>query len=334
MKVSVCIPTYNQSAYIEKAIRSVVNQSFRPFEVIVSDDRSTDSTIDVLEQLEKEIPYLKIIRQPVNLGVALNTDTCLRAASGDYIVRLDSDDFLLPDYVETLCDLMNKFPNAGYAHSAVKEIDANDNFTRERKLLRTTGFLNADLALKASLKGYKVAANIVLFRKSALESVNYISANVNFVEDFYLSVKIAEKGYGNVYFSGILCCYRVWTDAGKVRVKRKKDDILGITKVFNDVIFPAYQKRAWNINRVKRAKEKFAKTQAKCLGWDIYSNNEKNELKELILNLSGSNKTRFFVWLYQSGNGKIVDFFSNIGQFIKLKAKKIILSSVSGRGRL
>src|SRR5690554_4686932 len=169
MKVSVCIPTYNQSLYLEKAIRSVAMQTLTPCEIIVSDDASTDETPEVLDRLSKEISILKIIRQPVNLGISLNVDACLRAASGDFVVRLDSDDILLPAYIERLVALLEKFPKAGYAHAAVREVDQYDNAVKERRLIRESGYHTEADALKAAISGYRVAANIIMFRREALE---------------------------------------------------------------------------------------------------------------------------------------------------------------------
>ena len=85
MKVSVCIPTYNQSLYIEQAIQSAAQQSHPPFEIIVSNDCSTDGTAEILEKLAKEIPSLKVFNQPVNLGMVPNTNAVLRLATGEFI---------------------------------------------------------------------------------------------------------------------------------------------------------------------------------------------------------------------------------------------------------
>lgn len=61
MKISICIPTFNQAKYLVQAIRSASEQSEKPFEIIVSNDCSTDHTSEVLEMLTKEIKELKAI---------------------------------------------------------------------------------------------------------------------------------------------------------------------------------------------------------------------------------------------------------------------------------
>lgn len=242
MKVSVCIPTFNQSAHIEQAILSASNQTRKPFEIIVCDDFSTDITASILEKLSCQIPILKVVIQPQNLGISANVDHCLRLATGDYIVRLDSDDILLPGYIEELASLLDKFPEAGYAHAAVREIDEHGNLKRERTLWRSNEFLNADAALKAAMLGYKVAANIIMFRKAALKAANYISLKINACEDYYLAAQIAANGSGNVYYPGFLSCYRVWNSHTKIT--RKKAEIMGLTAIFDEVLEPAFKKKA------------------------------------------------------------------------------------------
>src|SRR5690606_11449056 len=114
----------------------------------------------------------KVVSQPTNLGMVKNTNTCLRMANGDLIVKLDSDDYLLPEYIQRLASLMVKYADAGYAHCAVNEINAVGHKLKTRILNRKADFKDADTALKESVHGYKVAANIIMFRKDVLEKVN------------------------------------------------------------------------------------------------------------------------------------------------------------------
>ena len=221
MKISVCIPTYNQENFIEKAVKSAFNQTHVPSEIIVSDDCSTDGTQLVLQKLAIEIPILKIHRQSVNQGIAKNTDYCLRAAIGDLIVRLDSDDYLSPEYIKRLSALLRNCSNAGYAHCAIQEVDESGNFLKERRLFRKEVCQSADDALKAAVFGYRVAANVIMFTREALARADYLKGGANFAEDYNLTASISSMGFANVYDSEILAYYRVWADAGKVRQKRK-----------------------------------------------------------------------------------------------------------------
>lgn len=336
MKVSVCIPTYNQSIYLEKAIRSAAMQTLTPYEIIVSDDASPDETSEVLERLSKEIPVLKIIRQPVNLGISLNVDACLRAATGEFVVRLDSDDLLLPNYVERLAGVLEDFPQAGYAHAAVMEIDQYGSGVKERRLIRESVYHTEEDALKAAISGYRVAANIIMFRREALEKAGYIKNKADFAEDYYLSVSIAAQGYGNCYIDEVLSNYRVWMDAGKVRQKRKLAEINGLRQVFAQVLEPAYYENEYFLNLVKRKRSLFACIHADCLGWDEYTDNEKKELSDAIDALCNSRRVKFVKWIYLNGYGKafkktlwLLDLPKQILKTIVLRYKRHNRSRIS-----
>ncbi|HEX8607409.1 MAG TPA: hypothetical protein VF679_02075, partial [Pedobacter sp.] len=187
-------------------------------------------------------------------------------------------------------------------------------------------FSPADEALKAATKGYRVAANIVMFRKTALEKVGYISSDVNFAEDYLLSVKIAAAGFGNVYLDEVLAAYRVWTDVAKVRQRRKLEEIKGIYGVFKNALEPAYLERGWNQAELEERKSDLASGQADCLGWDLYSSTEKKEISDLLLQLSSSNKVKTMIWLYGNGFGNLISVFSRAIAAPKSLAKKVIIS--------
>lgn len=96
-KVSVIIPTYNRAHLLERAIRSVLNQTFQDFELIVVDDGSTDETNKIIGIFNLDIYY---IRHDKNKGVSAARNTGLRYSKGNYIAFLDSDDEWLPQKLE------------------------------------------------------------------------------------------------------------------------------------------------------------------------------------------------------------------------------------------
>lgn len=98
--VTVVIPTYNSTQYIEKAINSVLEQTYKDIELIIVDDCSTDNTVKFIEDKFKDIPNLKIIRNKKNVGVGISRKIGINNANGEYITFLDSDDYLLKDFVQ------------------------------------------------------------------------------------------------------------------------------------------------------------------------------------------------------------------------------------------
>lgn len=307
MTVSVCIPTYNQAPYLEEAIRSAAEQSLAPLEIIVCDDCSTDETPTVLRKLATEFPALRIIRQPENVGIVKNTDTCLRLATGDFIIRLDSDDRLSPTYAKTLSDLLLTHPEAGYAHAAVQEIDQHGAFVRERKLFRKPGFQSSPDALKAAVKAFRTAANILMFRRSALVAVDYMVGRPNAAEDYHLTTAISAAGFGNVYAEEILSFYRVWVNVERVKQRRKLMEVNGLRRVFEDVLEPAFSQRGWSLAPLKASRTSFACQHADCLSWSVHGVAERNELATELRALSSAPSVQFYIWLYSNGFEKILD---------------------------
>ena len=97
IKVSVIIPVYNREKTIERCINSIINQTYKPYEIIVVDDGSSDRTTELLEHME--CSYLKIIRQN-HKGAQAARNLGILNAAGNYIAFLDSDDEWLPNMLE------------------------------------------------------------------------------------------------------------------------------------------------------------------------------------------------------------------------------------------
>ncbi|MEH1776339.1 glycosyltransferase family 2 protein [Nostoc sp.] len=105
-KVSVIIPAYNTEAYIAKAIESALEQTLDDIEVIMVDDGSSDKTVEIAKSFTDQ--RLKIMVNQQNLGVSAARNRALRAAQGEWIAVLDSDDWYVPDRLEKLVYLANE----------------------------------------------------------------------------------------------------------------------------------------------------------------------------------------------------------------------------------
>lgn len=98
--VSIGIPTYNRRQLVMRAVKSALSQTYANMEIIVSDDASTDDTIQYLSTIQDE--RLVILRQTENGGIAANFNACLNAATGELFLNLNDDDWLEPTAVEKL----------------------------------------------------------------------------------------------------------------------------------------------------------------------------------------------------------------------------------------
>ena len=93
--LSICLPVYNMEKYIERAILSIINQSFQNFEIIIVNDNSNDNTENIIKRLKLEDDRIKIIKHIKNLGVYSSRVEAVLNAKGEYIIIMDPDDMLL-----------------------------------------------------------------------------------------------------------------------------------------------------------------------------------------------------------------------------------------------
>lgn len=111
MKVSVAICTYNGEKYIAQQIKSILEQTCRVNEIIISDDGSTDNTLSVAEEMLRgqSVDYVVLKNKPAK-GVAANFLSALKHAAGDYIFTCDQDDVWFPDKVEKFMQAVSQQP--------------------------------------------------------------------------------------------------------------------------------------------------------------------------------------------------------------------------------
>lgn len=97
--ISIIIPTYNQEAFIERCLKSVTNQSLKNLEIIIVNDASTDKTLDLCIAWQKKDHRIHIINNKKNMGQGYSRNKALKIARGKYITYIDSDDYILPNFL-------------------------------------------------------------------------------------------------------------------------------------------------------------------------------------------------------------------------------------------
>lgn len=210
MKISVVIPTYNSSKFIECTLQSVFSQKKKPYEIIVLDDGSADDTIEILEKYNGE---MKIHRQ-VNKGAANARNALCNLAKGDYIAFLDHDDLLHPDYLNKLEQTIIDYPNAiayitghvdflGYDQFDWDNVDLSDSDSRAI-IYEPTPFLkkyNQQTGLFGS-------TSFICIPKWIIPKLNGPLFDVSGAEDSYLCTSFPLLG-NVVYLPLPLIAYRI-----------------------------------------------------------------------------------------------------------------------------
>ncbi len=186
-RVSVIVPTFNRARLLPRSIRSVLNQTFEDFELLVIDDGSTDDTADVLASMSD--PRLRHLRQPDNAGVAHARNRGLREARGRFIAFLDSDDaWHAPklqrqiDHFETLDD------DVGLAISGFETVKSDGRVDVWQPTQR--GDLYNDLLVDNVLSG---ASSTLMMRRSAIASAGFFDPSLPAAEDWEYWIRIARS---------------------------------------------------------------------------------------------------------------------------------------------
>ena len=141
MKTSVIIATYNGARFIKEQLDSIINQTELPSEIVISDDGSTDSTVEIIRQFfaqHDDLPIqYKSVKNEGNHGVLGNFQNAAIYAEGDYIFLCDQDDIWFPNKVERMVEVMDSHDENVYIHNAQVIIEGNENEfkTSDRHLL-------------------------------------------------------------------------------------------------------------------------------------------------------------------------------------------------------
>src|SRR5258708_29809920 len=111
--LSVVVPNYNHAQHLPTSLPAILNQSFKPIEVIVLDDASTDNSVEVIRRFEAENPLVRLVKNEKNLGVMPNLNKGVQLAKGDYVFIGSADDEIIPGLFEKSMQLLAQYPQAG-----------------------------------------------------------------------------------------------------------------------------------------------------------------------------------------------------------------------------
>ena len=196
VKVSVIIPVFNGEKYIREAIDSVLNQTFKDFEVIVIDDGSKDNTLSIIKEYKSKIRW----KSQENRGQASATNEGIKMAEGEYIAYLDADDVCMPERLEVEAEYLDDHLDVGLVYSSYCQMNSVGEVERVVKALPHNNFLLLQ-------KDY-IARSSVVHRKNCLDEVGLFDESITGDDDWDMWIRISEK-FGIGYVERPLVKYRV-----------------------------------------------------------------------------------------------------------------------------
>jgi glycosyltransferase involved in cell wall biosynthesis len=152
-RLSVGLPVYNGEKYVDQAIESLLGQSYEDFELIISDNASTDSTADICLRYGKQDSRIRYVRQPRNIGLSPNHNFLVREARGQYFKWAAADDLYGRDLLKSCVDALDESPDVVLAHAWEAVIDGAGDVTQAMDYPLPTDSPSAPERFKAILFG-------------------------------------------------------------------------------------------------------------------------------------------------------------------------------------
>lgn len=193
--VSVVIPVFQRSEYLMEAVRSAEKQDHVNLEIVVADDGSSDSSLDLLLEELSDRPKVRVLRLP-HVGVAATRNRAIETSSAKYILPLDDDDLIEPDYVSKAVEVLEERPEVGIVYCLADLFGSVSGpwglppFTMKRMLLDNCIFVSA------------------VFRKADWERVGGYSTSMPAREDHDFFLRLLKVGVEPYRLNQVLFHYR------------------------------------------------------------------------------------------------------------------------------
>ncbi len=199
-KVSVIMPAYNAAAYIEQAIRSVMEQTYTNWQLLVIDDCSTDDTYAIAQRLAAEDDRIRPLRNEHNSGVAVTRNRGLELSVGAYVAFLDSDDVWHPDKLAAQIQMAER-EQAGLVYTSYAIVDADGQPCKQPYTVPER------ITFTDLLKENVIGCSTVLLSAAVAETYRFVTGF--FHEDYCLWLDILRDGHTAVGCTDILTDWRL-----------------------------------------------------------------------------------------------------------------------------
>ena len=211
-RVSVCMPVYNGAAYVAQAIESVLDQSFRDYELLICDDASSDETPEVCGLYKDS--RVRYIRFDDRGGQARNFNRCLDGARGELVTLLHADDFYLPDLLGRRVAQLDAYPQVGFVCGAIQMVDASGaQLSTSRPWAEGREFSQGEL-LEPLLHGCMISYLGLVLRR---ERRTAFRTDLTWGHDWDWELRLAQEN-GAHYDPEALACYRVHDASGTAEI--------------------------------------------------------------------------------------------------------------------
>jgi glycosyltransferase involved in cell wall biosynthesis len=239
---SVIIPAYNEAELVGSAIESVLRQSRPDWEAIVVDDGSSDGTADAVREFEQRDPRIRLL-QKQNEGLSAARNSGIDVARAPYLSFLDSDDLLMPGYLDAMGSALDAASDAGFAYTDAWAMDAASH-----RIGRTTAMSAwtpaedpagdpMDMIRQLIPNNFIFVATTV--PRAVFDRVGRFDPELSSAEDYDMWLRILSRGYTAVRPPGVLAIKRERSDAMSANYLKMLTNLCEVyRRIASDTDFP------------------------------------------------------------------------------------------------
>lgn len=190
LEFSIIIPCYNCSGFVVNTLDSIKSQSCKKYEIVITDDGSSDNSYDIIENYIKENPQMKIIlNRQQNKGIGSARNASIRLSSGNILAFMDDDDIWYPKKLEHMALYYNAHPETDVlSHNVYKR------YPNGRKKILPTSNPGDYPFSSLLLKGNTLAVSATSVRREAFERAGYFADSLKGAEDYEMWLRLAQAG--------------------------------------------------------------------------------------------------------------------------------------------
>ncbi|TGL10730.1 glycosyltransferase family 2 protein [Leptospira meyeri] len=213
-KVSVIMPAYNAVSYLEESVQSLLDQSFKDWELLLVDDCSKDDTAILAKKIATKDPRIRFVQKEKNSGSADTRNTGINLAKGEYIAFLDADDLWEPDFLEKMIPFMEQ-KSSPFSFASYRIIDENGFEFCEPFLVKSKVYSYSDL-----LHYNRVGLLTAIYHVPSVGKKYFDPSLKSLRDDYALWLDILRDGKQAFANSEILARYRVRRGAATSNKKK------------------------------------------------------------------------------------------------------------------
>lgn len=225
--VSICIPAYKAGAFISETLASVRAQTFTDWELLIVEDGSHDNTEEIVHAFAATVTQpVGFQRHAVNQGLPATRNTAIKAARGEWIALIDSDDLWTPHHLEHAV-AHARSTGAALVHTGVIMFDSDTG--RDMELRMPTAETLAQFPLSLFKGEYVIQPSSTLIRRDLLNQVGGFDPTCRYVEDRELWLRLVRAGARVSYANSLTCRYR---QHGGAMTRNAPAMAVGVAEVF------------------------------------------------------------------------------------------------------